>query len=124
MKKALSVFLITVLACMPICVFASDNNTAQSVIYTPHLTGDSMGDNLGDDDIIFDDTNREPLGKGDVNEDGKINNKDLGRLIQYINTWPVDINIDYADVTGDGKVNNKDVGILMQYINKWDVELK
>lgn len=124
MKKAFCFLLITVLACMPNSVFASDNNTANSITNTPCLTGDSIGDNLGDDDIIFDDTNREPLGKGDINEDGRINNKDLGRLIQYINTWPVEINKDYADVTGDGKINNKDVGILMQYINKWDVEFK
>lgn len=68
--------------------------------------------------------NKPPYISGDVNDDGKINNKDLGLLIQYINTWSVEINIDAADVNDDTKINNKDYGILAQYINNWGVELK
>ncbi len=60
---------------------------------------------------------------GDVNEDEKVNNKDLGVLIQYINGWNVIVNETAADVNGDGKINNKDYGLLMQYINGWDVTL-
>lgn len=60
---------------------------------------------------------------GDVNSDGKVNNKDLGRLQQYVNGWDVSINASAADVNGDGKVNNKDLGRLQQYVNGWDVEL-
>ena len=60
---------------------------------------------------------------GDVNGDGKINNKDLGLLMQYLNSWDVELYLDAADVNGDGKVNNKDLGLLMQYLNSWDVEL-
>ncbi len=59
---------------------------------------------------------------GDLNDDGPINNKDLGLLMQYLNNWKVDINIDAADVNGDGAVNNKDYGLLMQYLNNWDVD--
>lgn len=60
---------------------------------------------------------------GDVNDDGKINNKDLAVLIQHINKWSVTINATAADVNVDGKINNKDYAILMQYINKWNVTL-
>lgn len=61
---------------------------------------------------------------GDVNGSGKINNKDLGVLMQYLNDWEVDgFFASVADVNVDGNVNNKDYGLLMQYINEWDVKL-
>ncbi len=60
---------------------------------------------------------------GDINDDGAINNKDLGLLMQYINGWNVTVNEDAADVNADGAINNKDYGLLMQYINGWEVEL-
>ena len=60
---------------------------------------------------------------GDLSGDGKVNNKDLGLLMQKLNGWDVEINMDAADVNGDGKVNNKDYGLLMQYLNGWDVTL-
>ena len=60
---------------------------------------------------------------GDVNGDGKVNNKDLGLLMQHLNSWEVEITGDEGDVTGDGKVNNKDYGLLMQFVNNWDVKL-
>lgn len=60
---------------------------------------------------------------GDLNSDGKINNKDLGLLQQYVNEWAVTVNEGAADTNGDGKVNNKDLGLLQQYVNEWDVEL-
>ena len=62
--------------------------------------------------------------KGDLNGDGKINNKDLGLLQRYINLWNVKIDPFTADLNGDGKINNKDLGILQRYINGWDIELK
>ena len=61
---------------------------------------------------------------GDVNSDGKVNNRDLGLLQQYLNGWKVTIDTNSADVNGDGKVNNRDLGLLQQYLNGWDVELK
>ncbi|MBR2319607.1 MAG: dockerin type I repeat-containing protein [Clostridia bacterium] len=60
---------------------------------------------------------------GDVNGDGKINNKDLGLLQQYLNGWMVTVSEKGADANGDGKVNNKDLGLLQQYLNGWNVEL-
>lgn len=60
---------------------------------------------------------------GDVNFDGKTNNKDLGILMQHLNSWNVEIITEAADVNADGAVNNKDYGLLMQYINSWNVTL-
>lgn len=60
---------------------------------------------------------------GDINDDGSINNKDLGLLMQYLNNWDVEVNKDAADVNCDNTVNNKDYGLLMQYLNNWDVTL-
>ncbi len=60
---------------------------------------------------------------GDVNNDGNINNKDLGLLQQYLNEWDVNPDMVASDTNGDGKVNNKDLGLLQQYLNEWDVTL-
>ena len=60
---------------------------------------------------------------GDVNNDGKVNNRDLGVLQQYLNDWDVAIDDTAADVNDDGKVNNRDLGVLQQYLNDWDVTL-
>lgn len=60
---------------------------------------------------------------GDLNEDGKVNVRDLGVLQQHINGWSVELYLSAADVNGDGKANVRDLGILQQYINGWAVEL-
>ena len=61
---------------------------------------------------------------GDVNKDGKVNNRDLGILQQYLNDYDVTIDTDAADVNHDDKVNNRDLGLLQQYLNDWDVTLE
>ena len=61
---------------------------------------------------------------GDVNNDGRVNNRDLGLLQQYLNEWGVSIYADAADVNDDKRVNNRDLGLLQQYLNEWDVVLK
>lgn len=53
---------------------------------------------------------------GDVNGDGRVNNRDLGYLQQYLNDWDVRIEGD-ADVNSDSKVNNRDMGELQQIVN-------
>ena len=58
---------------------------------------------------------------GDINNDGKVNMKDVTRLHQYINGWDVTVVESAIDVNGDGKVNMKDLTRLHQYINGWDV---
>ncbi len=53
---------------------------------------------------------------GDVNGDGRVNNRDLGYLQQMLNEWDVTA-IGDADVNGDDKVNNRDMGQLQQLVN-------
>ena len=60
---------------------------------------------------------------GDVNGDGKVNNRDVGMLQQYLSGWKVTIQSSASDTNGDGKVNNRDVGILQQYLSGWNVSL-
>ena len=60
---------------------------------------------------------------GDINNDSKVNMKDVTRLHQYINGWDVSVVKAAIDVNGDGKVNMKDVTRLHQYINGWDVPI-
>ena len=60
---------------------------------------------------------------GDVNGDGKVNNRDLAVLQQHLNGHETTIDLEAADVTHDDKVNNRDLGLLQQYLNGWDVTL-
>ena len=60
---------------------------------------------------------------GDINGDGKPNNKDVMLLMQYYAGWPVFVPEDMRDVNGDGKQNNKDIMLLMQYLAGWDVTI-
>ena len=60
---------------------------------------------------------------GDINKDGKVNNKDLTRLFQYLSDWDVEVDANAIDVNGDGKVNNKDLTRLFQYLSDWDVQI-
>ena len=55
---------------------------------------------------------------GDANGDGKVNNRDLGILQQYLNEWEVSVDDKAADVNDDGKVNNRDLGILQRMLNE------
>ncbi len=59
---------------------------------------------------------------GDVNDDGVINNRDLGLLQQYLNGWSVTIVELAADVNVDGVINNRDLGLMQQYLNGWNVQ--
>ena len=61
---------------------------------------------------------------GDVNDDGVVNNRDLGLLQRCVNGWAVSVNVVACDVNADSTVDNKDVGLLQRFINGWDVELK
>jgi len=61
---------------------------------------------------------------GDLNNDGKINIRDLGLLQQHLNGWNVTFEESAADLNGDGKLNIRDLGLLQQYLNGWDIEFK
>ena len=57
---------------------------------------------------------------GDVNGDGKINNRDLGTLQLYLNDSDLAgkvFNEQAADMDGNGKINNRDQGKLQQLLN-------
>lgn len=54
---------------------------------------------------------------GDVNGDGKVNNRDLALLQKYLNEWDVTVNAMGADVNGDGKYNNRDLSALQKMLN-------
>lgn len=60
---------------------------------------------------------------GDINGDGKQNNKDVILMMQYFAGWDVDIGGSDPDLNGDGKQNNKDVILLMQFLAGWHIEL-
>lgn len=54
---------------------------------------------------------------GDVDGNGKVNNRDMGILQQYLNDWGARITFASCDMDGNGKVNNRDLGLLQQLIN-------
>ena len=60
---------------------------------------------------------------GDINGDGKLNNKDASRLFQHLSGWDVEVIEAALDINGDGKVNNKDASRLFQYLSGWSVEI-
>ena len=57
---------------------------------------------------------------GDIDEDGKVNIKDLNRLYEYLKETSelTEQELKYADVNGDGKVNIKDWNRLYEHISE------
>ena len=58
---------------------------------------------------------------GDLNGDDTINGRDYALLLQYINGWTVEIDVEAADIKLDDTINGRDYALLLQYINGWDV---
>ena len=54
---------------------------------------------------------------GDADGDGRLSNRDLGLLQQWLNGWEVTL-ADEADINGDGALNNKDLGLLQRALNE------
>ena len=96
-----------------------------------------FGNNIDGVDVNYDqDDNRVPIiyvngsvtvysyTPGDLNDDGRINSKDVICLLRYIAGWELDGLVEDAlDVNGDGKINSKDAVHLLRYIAGWDVTL-
>lgn len=61
---------------------------------------------------------------GDINSDGKANNRDLALLQQYLSDWDVTIILTACDMNSDSKLNNRDLALLQQYLSDWDVTLE
>ena len=58
---------------------------------------------------------------GDVDENGKINLRDVTLLTKYVaEVSGITLNQHAADVTVDGKINLRDVTLLKKYVAEWD----
>lgn len=84
-------------------------------IYTCIYCGETMTEEIPKLD--------EEIQAGDINGDGKVNNKDLTRLMKYLAGEDVSVEASALDVNGDGQVNNKDLTRLMKYLSGEDVEI-
>ena len=62
-----------------------------------------------------------PVIPGDINDDGKLTNRDATRLLQYLAGWEVEADERYLDVNNDNKVNNRDATRLLQYLAGWEI---
>lgn len=98
------------------------NENAEDGEYPIRITYDSDDIfNLNGDSIHFDTVTGivtvNSCLPGDVNDDGKINMRDVVLLQQVVNGWNVAYNKDAADYNGDGKINMRDIVALQQYIN-------
>ena len=60
---------------------------------------------------------------GDINGDGKVNNKDANRLQRYLKDPTTEVNAAALDANGGGTVNNQDLSRLMRYLKYGDVEI-
>ena len=60
---------------------------------------------------------------GDINGDGKVNNKDVTRLQKYLNGDEVEVMTFNLDTNGDGRVSNKDLTRLQRFVKGAAVEV-
>ena len=89
--------------------------TTTSLGYTGDITCTACRDIIEEGEII--DTLYIP---GDINNDGKVDNKDTTTLMKYFAGWDVGVNYNALDVNEDGIINSKDTTRLMQYIAGWN----
>ena len=62
--------------------------------------------------------NPDAVQKGDADGNGKVNNRDLGLLLRYLNSFAVTIDKTAVDMDGNGTINNRDVGLLQTLLNE------
>ena len=55
---------------------------------------------------------------GDADNNGRVNNRDLGLLQRYLNGFSVTVNVLAADLNKDGQVNNRDLAVLQGVLNE------
>ena len=75
---------------------------------------------------FYTDSNAVDIRRGDVNEDGDINAKDVTTLRRFLaGGWNVTINDVNSDINGDGEVNAKDVTMLRRALaGGWGIVLE
>ena len=59
---------------------------------------------------------------GDVNGDGRLNNRDLALLQRYLAHWEVTIDPIAAEISGDDSIDNRDLVQLQRILNKHAVQ--
>lgn len=110
MKKLFSVlatFMALALLLTAVCaVSAGADVTEQTEEAQPTATATATGDEPKKPGFL----------KGDANNDGLVNVKDLLTLRKFIADIPTDINLDAADINHDGYVNMKDALELRTFI--------
>ena len=101
---------------------AAVGDSSLSITYDPDNVYDKNEDNV---EFIVENGNVKIIKyiPGDINDDGKVNNKDVSRLFDYVSDVPCVVVEDALDVNGDGKVNNKDVSRLFDYVSDVPCEI-
>ena len=84
-----------------------DNNRLSKITYSNGVTVSYTYDALGNR-LSKKVTGAAPIKKGDVNNDGEVNTKDVVDLVSYM-MGNVTLSLSAADVNGDGKVDIADV---------------
>lgn len=95
-----------------------------SVIYTFQVSADGTVSDIAAYTIyVTDEGDEEILGMGDANQDGKIDTKDITRILNYV--VGNDNSIDYlnADTNRDEEISVIDALRLMKHLAGWDVAL-
>ena len=98
--------------------FNSGDNT--SIIFS--LMGGEGADQYGMfDNIVMEKVESKPeVLLGDVDGNGKLNNRDLGLMQLYLNGYDLTDKTfvaEAADMDGNGKLNNRDLGMLQRVLN-------
>ncbi len=67
--------------------------------------------------------NAKKSSKGDINQDGTVDEKDSVMLGRYLAGWDVTINQSNSDINKDNTIDEKDAIILSRYLAGWNIEL-
>ena len=84
-------------------------------------TGEHVYDSDTDADCNLCGEKREVTLPGDMDGNGKVNNRDLGLLQQYLNGNDMSgktFDLTAIDLDGNGKINNRDLGLLQKLLNQ------
>lgn len=95
-------------------------------VYTCSVCGDSYTEVIGALGHSYDDDADATCNRcgdmrvvlGDVNGNGKVDNRDVGLLQQYVNEYDVTVHEHAADLDGNGRINNRDLGLLLRLVNE------
>ena len=84
---------------------------------------DKNNNNNKTDDPVQPEPPEKQILKGDVDDDGKITQKDLEVIRSYYIDHNVKINMDNADIDDDGKITAADISTVMHLANKYDPKI-